>query len=116
MSGFRVDLTFSLSIHRSDMFLLAGLFPVRERIYLLPGLLPRNGEERKLIENHILNPQGLDREKAVFHEMVDLEVEPVNNDAEEQWAKDDWYCLDCIKELYRQRFMLWWKKTRQGGE
>nr|VWP01410.1 DNA helicase (EC [Ganoderma boninense] len=95
------------------MFLLTGLFPIRERISLLPGLLPRNGEECKLIEENILTPRVSDREKTVFHEMVDLEVDD-DAPAEEQWSKDEWYCLDCIKELYRQRFLPWWKKTRQG--
>ncbi|PIL29643.1 hypothetical protein GSI_08280 [Ganoderma sinense ZZ0214-1] len=99
-----------------NMFLLTGLFPIRERISLLPGLLPRNGEETRLIESNILRPRASDREKSVFHEIVDLEVESVDDDApaEEQWSKDEWYCLACIKELYRQRFLPWWKKTRQG--
>ncbi len=85
---------------------------------MLPGLLPRNGEERRLIQSFILNSQAPDREKAVFHEMVDLEVEPVDHDADagEQWSKDEWYCLNCIKELSRQRFLPWWKKTKEGGE
>ncbi|KAI1785477.1 hypothetical protein LXA43DRAFT_839113, partial [Ganoderma leucocontextum] len=36
-----------------NMFLISGLLPIRERISFLPGLLPRNREECKLIYEHI---------------------------------------------------------------
>ena len=100
------------------MFLLSGLFPVWERVSFFPGLLPRNTEECRQIEKHVLKPLAPDRESVVFHEMTDLELEPEEQDAHtgEQWSKDEWYCLDCIKELSRQRFLPWWKKTKQGGE
>ena len=94
------------------MSLLSGELTFPQRIDVLPGLLRRNAEECKKIKDYLF-AGPLDawrvREVEIFHEMVGLDIE---DEHAEQWSKDGWYCLACVKELYRQRFMEWWKQAK----
>lgn len=96
------------------MFLFAGEGMVRTRIAVLPGLLTRNRQECEKIMAHIGSGQTRVREVDIFHEMVDLEMP--DEDAEQSWSKDGWYCGACIMDLYRQRFAEWWKQAKAKGQ
>lgn len=54
-------------------------------------------------------------EKELFDELIDTVPDTDGNDDDEQhhWSKDEWYCLACIKDLFRQRFMVWWRQTKE---
>ena len=97
------------------MSLLSGELTFPQRIDVLPGLLRRNAEECKKIKDYLF-AGPLDawraREVEIFHKMVGLDIE---DEHAEQWSKDGWYCLACVKELYRQRFMEWWKQAKAKG-
>ncbi|TBU64777.1 hypothetical protein BD310DRAFT_943770 [Dichomitus squalens] len=101
----------------NNMILLSGLLPVHERTWLLPGVLHRNREERKLITAHLSDTQNPISEKDIFREMVELDIASTVFDtySEEHWSTDEWYCLACIKDLYRQRFLPWWRKTKESA-
>ena len=44
-------------------------------------------------------------------------MEPEGEDADnEHWSSNDWYCLECIKHLFRQRLMLWWRETKRQSK
>ncbi|KAI0374460.1 hypothetical protein BV20DRAFT_1011510 [Pilatotrama ljubarskyi] len=100
---------------QSNLSTLAGILSFRERVLLLPGLLPRNQDEKLALLRHFHNQHRV-HDEALICEMMDMEVD--GEDADDgQWSKDEWYCLECIKQLFRQRFMLWWRdaKLRSGA-
>ena len=99
------------------MSLLSGLLPLRLRMMLLPGALCRNREECNLLTTRLLNTNNPILEQDIFDGMIELDVAPEDFDTypEEDWSADKWYCLICIKELYRQRFLPWWRKIKQSG-
>ncbi|KAH9922015.1 uncharacterized protein BXZ73DRAFT_104272 [Epithele typhae] len=93
-----------------NAWIIAGECRLQDR-KLLPGLLMSNQWECDAMYGHLWHENGgkaVD-EAALFHEMVDLDMGP---DAE-SWSKDGWYCRECFCELYRQRFMQWWKVTKE---
>ncbi|KAH9922019.1 uncharacterized protein BXZ73DRAFT_104276 [Epithele typhae] len=92
-----------------NAWIFAGECRLQDR-KLLPGLLMRNPWECDAMYGHLWHGNGgkVVDEAALFHEMVNLDMGP---DAE-SWSKDGWYCLDCMRELHRQRFMQWWKVTK----
>ena len=100
----------------ADISLLSGVLTPYERMALLPGLLPRNREETKLLLTHIMKSRNQKRipEKDLFHELVDLEIGDDGDAVQEahQWSKDGWYCLECMKDLYRQRLLDWWRQAK----
>ncbi|KAI0336114.1 hypothetical protein GY45DRAFT_1239335 [Cubamyces sp. BRFM 1775] len=99
----------------TNMFLLGGLIGSGEQTALLPGALHRNRDEMRLLQYHIKNTQRLIATETIVHEMMAMEPEGEDTDGE-QWSKDEWYCMECIKQLFRNRFMLWWREAkRQGG-
>ena len=98
-----------------DMFLLGGLIGSGEQTALLPGALHRNRDEMRLLQYHIKNTQRLIATETIVHEMMAMEPEGEDTDGE-QWSKDEWYCMECIKQLFRNRFMLWWREAKRQGE
>ncbi|KAI0359090.1 hypothetical protein OH77DRAFT_1420643 [Trametes cingulata] len=95
----------------SNMSTLAGILSFRDKVLLLPGLLPRNREEQGLLLDHLRPAQRNVPDEILVREMMEMELEGEDAD-DEQWSKDEWYCLECIKQLFRQRFMLWWRKAK----
>ncbi|KAH9890977.1 hypothetical protein C8Q73DRAFT_104979 [Cubamyces lactineus] len=99
----------------SNMFLLGGLMSTEEQTALLPGVLYRNRDEMRLLRHHIKDHQRLIPTETIVHEMMDMDPEGEDADGE-HWSKDEWYCMECIKQLFRNRFMLWWREAkRQSG-
>ncbi|RPD63236.1 hypothetical protein L227DRAFT_573067 [Lentinus tigrinus ALCF2SS1-6] len=106
----------------SNISLLSGVLPIRhwqgqDRVSLLPGLLPGNVSECGKIVEYLLKGHDGGRvpEKELFHELIDT-VPDADGDSDEeqhQWSKDEWYCLECVKDLFRQRFMVWWRQTKE---
>ncbi|KAI0670185.1 hypothetical protein C8Q78DRAFT_1093730 [Trametes maxima] len=92
----------------TNMFVLAGIVGIHEKISLFPGHLSRNPTEiRRIVAYFIHNKQSVSDDIIVYR-MMDMD----NGDASEHWSKDGWYCVACLKELFRQRFMLWWRETK----
>lgn len=79
---------------------------------MLPGLLAKNQTESRRLSDYLLNINinTPDKEKRLFHGLVD--AVPDDDADQENWSKDDWYCLDCIRVLFRQRFMVWWRNAK----
>ncbi|CDO76424.1 hypothetical protein BN946_scf184781.g1 [Trametes cinnabarina] len=97
---------------QTNMHLLAGMLVAADEGSLLPGLLPRNRYELQLLYNHLLQNGPPISSDVVVGEMIAMDTDGAGAD-EETWSFDDWYCLDCIRELYRQRFMRWWREKKQ---
>ncbi|KAI0757301.1 hypothetical protein C8Q80DRAFT_1132958 [Daedaleopsis nitida] len=99
--------------------LLSGTLSVPDKLKLLPGLLPDNRTEFHLLREHLWRGHNQHRipEDAIFHALVDLDQAEDGSEGGKEWSKDGWYCLDCIKELYRRRFMEWWRheKAKSGA-
>ena len=45
----------------------------------------------------------------IMTEMIDLAVD-TGTDA---WTQDGWYCIDCVRELLKQRLWKWWYTKKQ---
>ena len=97
------------------MFLLGGLMSTEELVALLPGALYRNRDEMRLLRHHINNSQHFIAVETIVHQMMGMDLEGEDADGE-HWSKDEWYCIECIKQLFRNRFMLWWREAKQQGE
>ena len=86
------------------------------RLSLLPGLLYGNDIEGNQIKQYLLKGHNGRRvpEGELFDELIDTVPDADGNSGEEQhqWSKDEWYCLECVKDLFRQRFMVWWRQTK----
>ncbi|KAI0639121.1 hypothetical protein C8Q77DRAFT_1079530 [Trametes polyzona] len=97
----------------TNIDLLDGLVTIHEQAQLLPGLLPRNRDVTQEINRHLTHLQNVNHgtDKIVVEQMMDMELEGEDDDGE-QWSKDRCYCLECIKHLFRQRLMLWWRQER----
>ncbi|EPS99091.1 hypothetical protein FOMPIDRAFT_1147747, partial [Fomitopsis schrenkii] len=102
--------------------LLRGLVSPAELRTLLPGHLPQNRFETTALLQYYdaeLWLSGLTRSKAdeimanMMTELIDLSVD-TGTDA---WTQDGWYCLDCVRELLKQRLWQWWyAKKREAGK
>lgn len=92
--------------------MLAGMLAFHERWALLPGLLPQNREEKVLWKHYIA--QHSTSELDLFLQLIDTVPADDDEGAQEQhaWSKDNWYCLGCVKELFRQRFLIWWREKK----
>ncbi|KAI0762675.1 hypothetical protein C8Q74DRAFT_170562 [Fomes fomentarius] len=103
-------------IGQPNIYLLSGMLPVQERASLLPGLLSRNGDVTRPLLEHVYkgNNGRWITEQDLFSELIDLDPGEDEAGTEEvhSWSKDGWYCLDCLKELYKQRYMAWWKQAQ----
>ncbi|KAI0768570.1 hypothetical protein BD413DRAFT_563060 [Trametes elegans] len=99
----------------TNMQLLAGLVTIREKVKLLPGLLSVNHDEVGQLVGHLRDHLQPVADEHLVRELMDME--PEGEDADnEHWSNNDWYCLECVKHLFRQRLMLWWRETkRQKG-
>lgn len=99
-----------------DIDLLSGMLPVQERAWLLPGLLSRNRDVTGPLLEHIYKGNNGDciAEQDLFSELIDLDPgeDEVGTEEDHSWSKDGWYCLNCLKELYKQRYMAWWKQAK----
>ena len=102
--------------------LLCGVLPITHwqlptKISLLPGLLPRNASERNALTEYLLagNNGRAISERDILHELIDIvpDADGTDGEAHHQWSKDEWYCLECIKDLFRQRFMVWWRQKKE---
>ena len=97
------------------MFLLGGLMSTEELAAMLPGALYRNRDEMRLLRHHINNAQHFIAVETIVHQMMGTDLEGEDADGE-HWSKDEWYCIECIKQLFRNRFMLWWREAKQQSE
>ncbi|EMD41884.1 hypothetical protein CERSUDRAFT_90467 [Gelatoporia subvermispora B] len=82
--------------------LLKGCLNPREMCNLLDALLPRNPEETTWIIDDMKGEISKFEYKGMMEEMLALEPDPSGI-----WSKDQWYCLECVRELFRQRFRKW---------
>ncbi|KAI0724267.1 hypothetical protein C8T65DRAFT_714455 [Cerioporus squamosus] len=100
-----------------NISLLAGDLSMHERLSLLPGMLARNRDETRKMTEYLLQGRNGGRvpEKELFEELIETAPDSDGDGDEEQhqWSKDEWYCLACIKDLFRQRFMVWWRQTKE---
>ncbi|KAI0651572.1 hypothetical protein C8Q79DRAFT_44241 [Trametes meyenii] len=94
---------------KTNMFLLSGIIGIHEKMRLLPGRLPRTNTETKSLAAHIMNDESPVPDEILVYEMMNMD----DADAGEHWSKDGWYCVACLKELFRQRLMLWWREAKQ---
>ncbi|OBZ79033.1 hypothetical protein A0H81_00491 [Grifola frondosa] len=94
----------------SNWSILKGYFSRGEMVNLFPGNLTRNAVEMNAFNVYFeQNPQIDDR--MLIEQLMALDV-----DESGVWAKDKWYCLECVKELFRLRYWKWWlEKKRQDG-
>ncbi|KAH9937419.1 uncharacterized protein B0H18DRAFT_970496 [Fomitopsis serialis] len=100
--------------------LIRGFISLFEFTTLLPGHLPRNDIEttpllQRLGSEHYF--RGTCRAEAdeiitkLMEEMIETDV-----DGGGTWTRDGWYCLDCVRELFKERLWRWWyAKKREGG-
>ncbi|KAI9069971.1 hypothetical protein FKP32DRAFT_1616450 [Trametes sanguinea] len=96
----------------TNMHLLSGILPFGDKLSLLPGLLYKNRDEMRLLDQHVQNHGNPIPVEVRVRQM--MEMEPEGEDADnEHWSIDEWYCLDCIKTLHRQRLMLWWREEKK---
>ncbi|KAI0961225.1 hypothetical protein AcV7_000380 [Taiwanofungus camphoratus] len=90
---------------------LKGYLSALSMCNLLDGNLPRNFVEVSeiILCIHAMKPAEFDSE--VMVEMFNLEEDP-----ERVWSRNEWYCLSCVQELFRQRFRKWWiaRKEKEG--
>ncbi|TFK93573.1 hypothetical protein K466DRAFT_478404 [Polyporus arcularius HHB13444] len=104
-------------IGTANVSLLAGVLSLNERFALLPGILARNREETRKMTEYLLKGRNGGRvsEEELFDELIDTvpDTDGDDDDEQHQWSKDEWYCLACIKDLFRQRFMVWWRQTKE---
>ena len=104
-----------------DVFLLSGIFPFGVKLSLLGRLLSDDEAEMKRMKTYLLRGHNGRRvpEEEIFHGLIDTVLDPSRDgrvdDEQHRWSKDGWYCLRCIKDLYRQRFMAWWRQTKEIG-
>ena len=104
-----------------DVFLLSGIFPFGVKLSLLGRLLSDDEAEMKRMKTYLLRGHNGRRvpEEEIFHGLIYTVLDPSRDgrvdDEQHRWSKDGWYCLRCIKDLYRQRFMAWWRQTKEIG-
>ncbi|KAJ3490514.1 hypothetical protein NLI96_g1395 [Meripilus lineatus] len=91
--------------------LLQGHQPSNVVTRCLPGNLSRNLVEPPLILQK-LRDQTFEINRFI-EELIDLDCDTGYN-----WDKNEWYCDECIQELYKQRLRLWWigQKTKDGHQ
>ncbi|OCH87460.1 hypothetical protein OBBRIDRAFT_889761 [Obba rivulosa] len=82
--------------------LLKGCLNPREMCDLLDALLPRNKIEVSPIIDDMKGKVDEFDYKGMIEEMLEMEPDPLG-----MWSKDQWYCLECVRELFRQRFRKW---------
>ncbi len=97
------------------MDMLAGNMTITERALILPGLLSRNADELRAFTQHMRDIQPTVTDGILVGQLMDLDLEGEDAD-DAHWSKDEWYCLACIGDLFRQRLMLWWREERQRCE
>ncbi|KAH9945585.1 hypothetical protein B0H21DRAFT_744377 [Amylocystis lapponica] len=97
---------------RSTWPLLEGCLNLRGVCNQLPGNLPQNVAETRMLLQHIRNTDPLQTMRNyvnMLEELFDFEADPQG-----VWSKDEWYCLDCMCHLFKQRLWKWWlAKKRQ---
>ncbi|OCH96683.1 hypothetical protein OBBRIDRAFT_17368 [Obba rivulosa] len=92
--------------------LLKGYFPPRDMCNCLEANLPHNTVETRPLTAAMAGPVKNFDYNGMMEEMFGLE--PDENDT---WSKDSWYCLSCVKQLFRRRFRKWlflWKSRTTG--
>ncbi|KAI0329652.1 hypothetical protein GY45DRAFT_1324790 [Cubamyces sp. BRFM 1775] len=94
-----------------NMFLLEGMLSREEKIALLPAAIATNANELRLLHAYTKYPQcRITLDKVIF-EMMDMGLEE-EDEQENMWKKDGWYCLGCIEDLYRRRIEFWWQDRK----
>ena len=86
----------------------------------LPGRLPHNSSETvPLLHRYGADmwQSGRPRSDAdetltrMMTEIIDLHVD-TGTDA---WTQEGWYCIDCVRELFKQRLWRWWYAKKREG-
>ncbi|KAI0768569.1 hypothetical protein BD413DRAFT_614436 [Trametes elegans] len=96
----------------TNMHLLSGIVAARERLRLLTFIDDLEFKEMVGYFGGIANIEPVPDEIVVY-DMMKLD----GADADlEHWSRDGWYCVECIKHLFRQRFMLWWRSMKHQGD
>ncbi|KZT74887.1 hypothetical protein DAEQUDRAFT_720072 [Daedalea quercina L-15889] len=100
--------------------LLRGFLSLDEVRTLLPGRLQHNSTETKPLCKrlgsefwlvHRPRPEADEVFTNLMKEMIQLPV-----DDAVAWSADEWYCHDCVRELFKQRLWRWWHaKKREAG-
>lgn len=97
------------------MDVLAGHMSIIQRAHTLPGLLARNADETRAFTQHMRDIQHTVTDSVLVGQLMDLDLEDEDAD-NAHWSKDEWYCLACIGDLFRQRLMPWWREERRRCE
>ncbi|KAH9923788.1 hypothetical protein B0H21DRAFT_765192 [Amylocystis lapponica] len=98
---------------RSTWPLLEGCLNLRGVCNQLPGNLPQNVAETQMLIQHIQNADPLQTMRNyvnMLEELFDFEADPQG-----VWSKDEWYCLDCVCHLFKQRLWKWWLAKKRYG-
>lgn len=97
----------------SDWLLLEGHINLRDACNLLGGNLSRNVQETQQLISTVRNTdpnRSAQNYVQMIEEMFELENYPPGD-----WPKDEWYCLGCMRDLFKERLRKWWLAKKQRG-
>ncbi|KZT06332.1 uncharacterized protein LAESUDRAFT_679904 [Laetiporus sulphureus 93-53] len=96
----------------SNWDLLRGIFCPTFLGTFYPNNLQMNNTEVNLLLDYLSDVKSRFRNYITFDYAQFME-EIVELHDEEAWSRDGWYCLECVSDLLRERFVWWWLEKKQ---